>query len=197
MIMHRRIFRMAVLAVGLLAGMRAYAPLSSGQLLTNFASATYSLSSGGAGGPVEGGINAIGLDNSQTAWVIVTDTPQLCLQLWKQATDMQGVPITTPQPAGTRVCFTISFSNCGAFTGWSVMITDVLPENTQKCCPFIPSGLWVSGGTTPSYRWADSLSGPWAGFGDNGRTSPLYMRWVLSMVGLHKTGYIRYCVTIL
>ena len=200
MIKHRRIFRMGVLAVGLLAGMRGHALLTSGQLLTNFASATYSLSGldggTGEGGPVEGGINAINVPNSQTAWVLVTETPQLCLQLWKQATDIQGAPLASATP-GSLVCFTISFSNCGAYTGWSVTITDVLPQNTQKCLCFVPSAVWVSGGTTPSYRWATSLSGPWSVFGDAGRKSPLYMRWLLSKVGLHKTGYIRYCVTIL
>ena len=45
----------------------AVTPLTSGSLLTNFASATFSLPSGGNVDQVDQGTNAINIPNSQTA----------------------------------------------------------------------------------------------------------------------------------
>jgi len=30
-----------------------------------------------------------------------------------------------------------------------------------------------------------------------GQIGPLYMRWLLSRVGMNKTGFVRYCLTVL
>jgi hypothetical protein len=95
------------------------------------------------------------------------------------------------------LCFEIGFSNCGSVTGFSVYITDVLPANVVKAGS-LPGSLWVNGGynsiVTP---WATSLGGTWYTFSNTGLEAPLYMRWILGKVGLHKTGYVRYCVTVL
>ena len=40
-------------------------------------------------------------------------------------------------------------------------------------------------------------AGPWFATANAGYTAPLYMRWILGRVGMHKTGYIRYCATII
>lgn len=186
----------SVVAGCLLAG-RGEAALTSGQLLTNFASATFNLPSGGAATDTDAGTNIINIPNSQTAWVIATDSPQLCMKLWKQATDTSWNPIAGQYP-GTAVCFQISFSNCGGYSGFTVMVTDVLPANVVK--GNAPAGsFWVSGGSgaiNPPLS-ATSLAGPWFTYTNTGLTAPLYMRWILTRVGMHKTGYIRYCATII
>src|SRR6185503_4353137 len=51
-------------AAAILAGSRVLASVSSGQLLTNFASATFNLPSGGAAGDVDTGTNNFGVQNS-------------------------------------------------------------------------------------------------------------------------------------
>lgn len=186
-------------AAVVLAGAAAHAaPIFSGQLLTNFASATFSLPSGAEGGAVGAGIDAINVPQSQTRWVLVTDSPQLCLQLWKQATDIQGAPLVAdPIPGTELVCFTLSFSNCGAYTGYSVLLTDVMPPNVVKSGVFILGGSWVSGGAAITPRWATAMSGPWYGTSNAGQVGPRYLRWLLSQIGMGRSGYIRYCVTIL
>ena len=184
-------------AAAILVGSRGLASVSSGQLLTNFASATFNLPSGGAAGDVDTGTNNFGVQNSSTGWVLVTDSPQLCMVLWKKGTDTTWNPITGQYP-GTAVCFQIGFSNCGGQSGWAVTVTDVLPANVVKGnAP--PGQFWVSGGFggTFSPSSATSLAGPWFTGTNTGLTAPLYMRWVIGMVGMHKSGYIRYCATII
>src|SRR5262245_37559243 len=92
---------------------RAITPLSSGALLTNFASATFSLPSGGGVTDTDAGTNIINIPNSQSAWILVTDSPQLCLKVWKSATDASWNPLVTAgtpngQYPGGVVCFQIS-----------------------------------------------------------------------------------------
>ena len=187
---------MGLMIGAVLVARSASAILSSGQLLTNFASATFNLPSGGPVTDTDAGTNAINIPNPQTAWVIVTDSPQLCMKLWKRATDLAWNPITTQYP-GSPICFEISFSNCGGYTGFSVIVTDVLPANVVKINA--PAGsFWVSGGSgvnTPI--WATDLAGPWFGGTNTGLTAPLYMRWILGRVGMHKTGFIRYCTQVI
>ena len=186
---------MVVLALVAVLGGRSEA-LTSGQLLTNFASATFNLPSGGPALDVDGGTNVINIPNSQTAWVIVTDSPQLCMKLWKTATDTAWNPITSQFPGGT-VCFQISFSNCGGYSGFSVILTDVLPANVVKANA-AGGTFWVSGGNgTISSIWATSLAGPWSNGTNTGLTAPLYMRWILGRVGMGKSGYVRYCATVI
>jgi len=194
-----------VLLAAVLAGGRALGAVSSGLLLTNFTSATYALPSGSGVETTDTGISCLNIANGASAWVLVTDAPQLCMKLWKTAiSDASGTPNPTPYPAtlmgkypGDMVCFQIGFSNCGGFTGFSVTITDLLPYWVVKG-QSLPGSVWVNGGYgsigTP---WASSLSGPWYLGTNMGQVAPLYMRWLLGKVGYGKTGYIRYCVTIL
>lgn len=190
-----------VASVGLLlAAGRARGGITSGQLLTNFASATFNLP-GGANvkGEEQPGMNPVNWPNAATAWVLITDQPTLCLAIRKTAIDcVTAAPITGAYP-GASLCFQISFSNCGNFSGWSVLFTDVLPTNvTKQNGPVGP--IWAAtgghppSGVTPS--WASTLLGPWYSTSNLGQVSPMYMRWLMTRIGMHKTGYIRYQVLI-
>lgn len=186
------------LAVGLavVAG-RAGALLTSGQLMTNFASATYSLPSGAAGQDSDPGVNGLNVGNSASAWVIATDAPQLCLALFKYPSDPSGVPQVAGNYPGDYVCFTIGFSNCGAYTASAVTVTDLMPGNTIKG-PTPPASFWFAGGSggAPTPSWATDMTGPWLSTTPNSQVGPIYLRWIVPRIGYHKTGYIRYCVTI-
>jgi hypothetical protein len=194
---------LAVAVAGVLfPGHGARAALTSGMLLTNFASATFSLPSGSAGTEVSGGKNPMNIPNSQTAWVLVTDLPQLCMKLWKQATNIQGAPLVPAEAYGQTdlVCFTISFTNCTGLSAWTITVTDIMPGNTVKSGVFINAPVWTRGtGNTITPQWATDLTGPWYGpsVPNAGQLGPLYLRWLLQYVGMYKSGYIRYCLTIL
>lgn len=194
-----RIARVMLLAAGLtMATQPVFAALASGMLLTNFASATYALPSGAGVGDTDPGTNSINVPNSATAWVIVTDQPQLCLKFWKVPVAYGSFAPTTGQYPGNIICFTIGFSNCGNFSGMSVHITDMMPSNVVRSA-LPPGAAWTTGVPSPvCYTgWATALSGPWYSVAAAGQLNPHYLRWILCMVGMHKTGYIRYCVTIL
>lgn len=193
-----RIARLAVLAAGLVAAAQpALAGVTSGMLLTNCATATYALPSGAGVAETDPGVNTINIPNSCTAWVLVTDQPQLCMRLWKIGVQFGSWAPTTGQYPGSIVCFQIGFSNCGNFSGMSVHITDMMPSNVVRSA-LPPGAVWRAGssaGVVPT--WATSLGGPWLSVAPTGQVAPHYMRWILDPVGMHKTGYIRYCVTIL
>jgi len=188
----------AVAGVIAMTSATAQALLTSGQLLTNFASATFNLPSRGQALDTDGGTNLFNIPNSQTAWVLITDSPQLCMKLWKKPMDTNWNPITSQFPGG-KVCFQISFSNCGGYSGFSVMLTDVLPANVTMSTVGGGGAFWISGGYgTISSIWATSLGGPWiSGVTNTGLTAPLYMRWILGHVGMGKSGYVRYCATVI
>ncbi len=189
--------RLLGVLVGVGLSHAAWGNLSSGALLTNCASATYMLPGGAQVGQqyVIPGVSNINLPQTQCVQVEVTDNPQLCMQLWKTAIDYSGALLTGTLP-GAGACFQISFSNCGADSAFSVTFTDVLPANVVKAAPQ-PGSIWVSGGTTYSFvGWATTLLGPWYTYTNTGKSAPLYMRWILGYVGMHKSGYIKYCVTV-
>jgi hypothetical protein len=184
----------AVAGAAALVSARAGAALSSGALITNFASATFSLPSGSAGDTIP--TMSPGF-RSQTAAVLVTDLPQLCMGVWKRAIQFgTWAPITGAYP-GNIVCFEIGFSNCGVNSGFSVVFYDSMPGNVVRA-PSFPGSSWVSGGggfITAS--WATSMAGPWNTLSGAGQTAPHYLRWVMSQLGMGKSGFLRYCVTIL
>ena len=195
----QRVMTSMLAAVGLLCAGSARAAVSSGLLLTNFTSATYALPSGSGVFETDPGVNLINIANSASCWTLVTDAPQLCMKLWKTAlSDPNGTPLgAAGRYPGDLLCFQIGFSNCGGFTGWNVHITDVLPANVVKTTSY-PGNLWVSGGWGgQGISWASSLNGPWQATSNMGQVAPMYMRWILTKVGMNKTGYIRYCVTVL
>ncbi len=181
----------AVLMAALVTGGEAFG-WGSGQVITNFASATFSLVSGVAGENVVAGKNSLNVPNSQSAWVLVTDQAQLCMQLWKVADDGNWVYQPTASP-GEKVCFTISYRNCGNVTGRGVTLTDMMPANTMRS--YLP--VRYTPGLVPSSTWATSLSGPWLTTSPAGESGPLYLRWLIATLGLNQSGYINYCVTVL
>lgn len=187
----------AVLVAGILAGNSAQA-LGPGAILTNFVSATYALPSG-AGGfeTVRQCKDIYNVTCVQSRWICVSDQPQLCMTAWKMTE-----PVTqTVVESGNLVCFNIGFCNCGSYSGFNVTITDAVPANTSMADAAAGplSKIWVNGGYTPlgGPNWSNDLAGPWYNTDVTGQVGPLYMRWVLTKVGMRKTGYIRYCVTIL
>jgi len=192
-----RVVRAAVIVALALGAGRAWG-LSSGTLLTNFVSASFALPGGTWVEDTDTGRDPINVPNSASCWCLVTDTPQLCFRIWKYATDGAGTPlIPSQQYAGGAVCFTIGFSNCGNYSGWAVTITDVMPGNMMRGTvgmSFYASG---AGTTLTGNYWATALSGPWSTGSPGGIEGPLYMRWIINRVGMHKTGAIRYCGTIL
>ena len=192
--------RLSVFAAALLVGGMASAASSlvAGAILTNFVSATYALPSG-AGGfeTVRQCTDIYNVTCVQSRWICVSDQPQLCMQAWKMTE-----PVTqTVVESGNLVCFNIGFCNCGGYSGFNVTVTDAVPANTSMADAAAGpiSKIWVNGGYTPlgGPTWANSLAGPWYTTDVTGQIGPLYMRWILTKVGMRKTGYIRYCVTIL
>lgn len=188
----------AVLAVVAAAG-PASAQLLANSCITNFASATFALPSGAAGaGGVKAGYDPFNVPNRFTFTICASDQPTLCMQAWKTAEP----PAATVAEAGSLACFTISFSNCGNYSGFSVTITDVMPGNTMRADDAAGPGskLWVAGGVGMygCIGWATSMAGPWyCTDSPVGQEGPLYLRWIFGRIGMHKSGYVRYCVTIL
>lgn len=185
------------LVLGLLMAGRCWG-LSSGTLLTNFVSASFALPGGTWVEDTETGRNSINVPNGATAWVLVTDTPQMCFRIWKYATDWSGNPLVPAQQyTGAAICFTIGFSNCGNYSAWAVAITDVMPGNMMRATLGM-TFYAIGGGTAMTGNfWATSLAGPWNTSSPGGQVGPLYMRWIINRVGMHKTGAIKYCGTIL
>jgi len=113
------------------------------------------------------------------------------LDMWEDA------PVPLNAKAGDIVEYRIGFSNTSDCTGFSVVITtqDGSFSNRAKAAP---QYVWVDGGfgaITP--LWAKDLGGPWNTTPGAGETEPLYLRWIVQRVGMHKTGFIRYQATVL
>jgi uncharacterized repeat protein (TIGR01451 family) len=191
-----------ILAVLAVMGMAvpARAALLANSCITNIATATFSLPSGAAGtGGIKAGVDQFNVPNRFTFTICASDQPTLCMSAWKTTEP----PTATIAESGSLVCFTISFSNCGNYSGFGVVITDVMPGNTVKADDGAGPGskMWAAGGLLPlgGLPWATDLNGPWyvSGEPSAGQNGPLYLRWLFGKVGMHKSGYVRYCVTIL
>ena len=181
--------------VMMLAGGSAWG-ISTGTLLTNFVSASFALPGGTWVEDTQAGKNPLNVPNSQTAWVLCTDNPQLCFQIWKYASTRDGTPLVPAQQfSGQEVCFTIGFSNCGAFSAWAVQVTDVMPANMAR--GGFMSFFGMGGASLTDNWWATALGGPWNTGSAAGLSGPLYMRWMINRLGMHRSGAIRYCGTIL
>lgn len=187
-----------VLAWSLLPAGHAVAVVSSGLLLTNFLSATYALPSGAGVDEYKTGIGIGSVPNSASAWVLAGTAPALCMASWKLVrADGSGAQFANPGPeSGDTLCFEIGFSNCGTVSGFAVTVTDALPANVTAS-QSVPGGVWVcGGGAAPFVGWASSLAGPWNTGSWEGQQAPAYLRWVLDRVGMHKSGFIRYCAVV-
>ncbi len=179
-------------------------------LLTNFASATFSVTNSNSSTSTTWtypGIDNLNVANTFSRWVCITDTPQMCMMAWKRTVSVTGVePIPGGYaPSGDLLCFTISFSNCGNYSGFNVIITDIVPANTIVAPSSAgPPKIWVRGnyGMPGCLRgWSNDYWGPYdcssTGAGSaEGKVGPIYLRWQLAYVGMHKSGFIRYCVTV-
>ena len=166
--------------------------LTEGQLLENYSAGQFIMGGGATEYIKKAGFDRYGFPNSFTAWVLVTDTPQLCLRVWKTAS------FTTAE-VGSEVCFTISFSNCGGYSGFNVTLIDYLPENVMFGFPPLDQ-RWIDGPALGNIYWSTvSADGPWILATENiyGQIGPIYVKWRFSFLGIEKSGYQRYCVTIL
>lgn len=174
------------LVLGLAATRNAVAAMTAGSLFTNFVSATFSLRTGAPGPDTIPGLDPVNIPNGATAWVFTTDNPGLCMQIFKTAGASTALP-------GDQVWFTVSYSNCGFASAVSVTLTDIFPCRAIKSGQ--PTSVWGQTGV-PSQTWATSLGGPWNTTAPAGLTCPLYLRWILPTVSPHKTGYVKYAITI-
>jgi hypothetical protein len=185
-------------ALGLVAG-GAKAALLGNSCITNFATATFSLPSGAAGtGGIKAGRDRFNVPNSFTAAICASDTPSLCMKAWKTTEP----PTASIAESGGLACFTISFLNCGNYSGFSVTVTDVMPGNTMRADDGAGPGskMWVAegAGQLGCIGWATAMSGPWyCTDSPVGQVGPLYLRWIFQRIGMGNSGYVRYCVTIL
>lgn len=168
---------MALAAAMAIPGGAVAGAIFSGQLLTNFATATLSAPSGvemRAEGP---GFGIGRVPRSQTAWVLVADGPTVCLRSWKQAWPAQAAP-------GDRVTFRISVSSCGGYSAFNVTVTDQLPANTKYA-----GGLrgWTSGAAG---TW-------WHGDPPLGQGAPFKLQWMLDVLGQGQSAHVEFQAEIL
>jgi len=176
--MTTRGFLISVSLLALASG-RAAASTSDGSLITNIASATYQVVSGGA--VVVAGYN---VSYAATRTVLIQDP---CLLLQKTATPTQQSP-------GALVTFSICIVNC-SLTGsaFGVTITDRLPTNMGYSTPSYASwgGLWVNSSSPDQVTWT-------AGEPPVGQNAPFYMRWVLpGVLGIGRSACISYQASVL
>ena len=155
----------------------AAGPIFSGQLLTNFASATFSAPSG-VGLDAEGpGFYAGNIPRSQTAWVVAGCSPSVCLRSWKQAWPALAAP-------GAVVTFRISVSNCAGYSAFNVTVTDMLPGNTTYAGN-------VQG-------WSIGVPGTWS-YDEPpvGQGAPFQLQWQLNVLDRDQSACIEYTAEIL
>ena len=175
MVARRLLISCALLA---LASGRGVASTSDGSLITNIASATFQVVSGGA--VVVAGYT---VSYAATRTVLIQDP---CLLLRKAANPTQQVP-------GSSVTFTVCIVNC-SLTGsaFGVTITDQLPTNMTYLAPSYSSwgGLWVNSSSPDQVTWT-------AGEAPNGQAAPFYLRWVLpGVLGIGKSACITYAASV-
>jgi uncharacterized repeat protein (TIGR01451 family) len=188
-----------ILALGLLVPWGKAEALVKNTKLTNFVSGIFSLASKITSDATITGKSPFGLYNSASAWVIVTDEAQQCMQVWKVADKRDWVPITTAS-AGELVCFTISYSNCGTSTALSMALTDRTPvDSGWSLMPWMstPGTPWSQFNVRFSYddglTWIDEQP-------PQNYPGSILVRWRFTNptgIGIGVSGYINYCVTVL
>ena len=153
----------------------ACAFLDTGTLLTNAASATYM-----------GGGQATQVTYSATAKILVANP---AVFLWKDCTP------TYVATSGGLVTCQICFSNGGANTAFKVTVNDRLPNNSYW--QTAGYGFWAAGASVQQASWATAIGGPWtAGTPLNGQFVPLFLRWVVSPLGIGNSGCIQFVLSI-
>jgi len=174
--------RLAVAAMALLlAGSANAMTAACGVVLTNVASATYSINFDRSAG--------VGANNNGTAMVVVANPVAL---LWKTAS-------TTVQAPGGAVQFCISFDNQSDCTSaFNVVITDRVPDNMRFMSVDLMNDPWDG---QIFNTWSTALTGqPWTAGNPpagQGPVGSVYLRWSLPMQGMWESGIVCYTVTIL
>lgn len=130
---------------------------------------------------------------------LLLTTPALALatptlELWEED------PKPLVAKAGDLVEYRIAFSNTSDESAFSLLVTTSPGSFLNRVRSALPTGaVWVSGTATPVQLviWSNNLSGPWLNVSPAGQMEPHYARWILTTIGMRRSGYIRYCVTIL
>jgi uncharacterized repeat protein (TIGR01451 family) len=156
----------------------AKAATADGTLITNLATATFSTATGAQ----------VTVSYTATATVLVQNP---CVSLLK-------VPDVTVQAAGGTVTYTLWVVNCSPImSAFNITVTDKLPDNVSYDAA---RGNWNggSGGTWTSSDSPSGLAGSYVAVPPTaGQTTPLYLRFVLDLLGASKSAMIRYSVVIL
>ncbi len=186
----------ALLAAALLAsGQNAWAFLETGTLLTNSASATY-----------KAGNQATSVSYSATAKILVAN-PKVFL--WK------GSSPTFVGVTGGNVTFTLCFSNGGANSAFSVIITDRMPPGVQfvspTCNPMEDPedggddyGAYQVVGPAPAISYSSTNeNGPYTlgcptpvPWGSTWPAQGYFLQWTIDQLDIKESGCIWYTVTI-
>jgi len=112
-----------------------------------------------------------------------------------------GIPIVhksmPPPPVcmGSRVTWTLSWSNAGICTVDNLTFTDTLPNGTAYAAPSLEVWAQSDGAGNPSVTAsaATGWGGPWTpGEPADGTGVPLLLRWVVDRVAPGKSGFIRF-----
>ena len=201
----KRAFPAILLAAGLmLPEGRAHA-LQQGTKLTNYVKGKFNLASGSLIEETIPGKSPLNIANSASAWVVVTDEPQLCFSLDKVAQKRPPLWTLTPQASpGERLCFTVSFSNCGTQTVYTVNIRDRTPANVIMESPWLPV-FWVGQpNATVSIEWYEIGSDVPSNDPIAGQVGPIDLDMTFYItdpfapgITIGVSGYINYCVTVL
>lgn len=191
-----RLLPLLALVAGFLLPGRAGALLVEGDEYLNFAYGSFHLSSGTEVTETITGLNPYRVTRSATAWVVVSDLPQLCMAVHKVAQDPDTGEIITQAFSGQRVCFTITYSNCGTALPHSYELIDRTPANVvisneMGFYPMPGNFDWrYPGEPTFTDEPLEDVEGP------------IEMRWSAFYTGTEgftpgRSGYIYYCVTVL
>lgn len=197
----KRMFPVVCLIAGLMLPENRAEALTSGIYLTNYVKGMFSLASGATIAETIPGRSKINIPNSASAWVLVTDEPQLCFAITKVA--MNKIPswVLMPQASpGQRLCFTVSFSNCGTQTVQSLVIRDRTPSNVSMEASWDPK-YWYD--IPPAEQkpitinwFMPGSSVPELGY-IGGQVGPIDIEFTFYDVRIGVSGYINYCVTVL
>jgi uncharacterized repeat protein (TIGR01451 family) len=181
------ISRMGIaLLAGLVAGIilsagRAEALATSGVLLTNMVSFTYSNDFGG---------NRQILGTYGATTTVLIQNP--AMSVTKYATP-------TLQASGSNVTFKVCVMNTnGTASAFNVAVLDRLPDNMEWAG--VATSMWAV--QVPAGTWTEQSSsvfpGPYAAFPPiAGQDAPYYMRWVLNTLGPNRSACVEFQAKIL
>jgi uncharacterized repeat protein (TIGR01451 family) len=172
-----------MVAIAMLLGLagKASGLATSGVLLTNMVSFTYSNDFGG---------NRQIIGSYGATMAVLVQNPALSVS--KYATP-------TLQASGSNVTFRVCVMNMsGTSSAFNVAVLDRLPDNMEWAG--VATNMWSMG--VPAGTWTEQSSsvfpGPYAAFPPIvGQDAPYYMRWVLTTLGPNRSACVEFQAKIL